>query len=168
MRLRSLTLAMGFMVVDVSSMENSTVSTAPRVKGTLVKRAVRCYDLKTNWGIGAISLAPPEPDKEENNMQVTRKIYVCKDCEFMYCDEPVSSCDCMGTSGFIEGVAKYQVKKERISGCVITRDGVKYHCRWKKGFKNHCLSLIDEWWEGSRYAMTGPAEVVLDPKDFTI
>lgn len=47
----------------------------------------------------------------------TRKIFVCKHCEGIYADSPVSQCDCLEGSGsdFIEGFAEYK-RLEKFSG----------------------------------------------------
>ena len=56
----------------------------------------------------------------------------------------------------------------RLNGCRITKDGVTYHCRWKTGFKNHCLIMIRGWSPGTTWATSGNAEVALDPADFCV
>ena len=55
-------------------------------------------------------------------MNITRKAFICKYCDYVYCDEPVSQCDCLGmyeksedgirgkekpTPHFIEGTISY-------------------------------------------------------------
>ena len=41
--------------------------------------------------------------------EITRKAYICKHCEGVYIDDPVTQCDCMEGSGadFIEGSLIY-------------------------------------------------------------
>ena len=46
---------------------------------------------------------------------VKRKAFVCRYCEAVYADEPVSSCDCMGYLDqvgphFIQGKIEYRLK----------------------------------------------------------
>lgn len=56
----------------------------------------------------------------------------------------------------------------RLNGCRIIKDGVTYHCRWKTGFKNHCLIMLRGWSPGTTWATSGNAEVALDPADFCV
>lgn len=49
-------------------------------------------------------------------MKVTRKIFVCAECGFIYGDEPVSQCDCMpDEQEWIEGVATYNIPFKPLS-----------------------------------------------------
>ena len=47
---------------------------------------------------------------------IKRTAWICKYCEFVYCDEKVSRCDCLGYIGknpphFIKGEIKYSLLK---------------------------------------------------------
>jgi hypothetical protein len=66
------------------------------------------------------------------------------------------------------GAALLQPRLVRLNGCRITKDVVTYHCRWKTGFKNHCLIMIRGWSLGTTWATSGNAEVALDPADFCV
>lgn len=56
----------------------------------------------------------------------------------------------------------------RLNGCRIQKDGTTYHCRWKTGFKNHCLIMIRGWSPDTTWATSGNAEVALNPADFCV
>ena len=58
------------------------------------------------------ALKPALPKKR----LITRRAYICKYCEGVYADEPVSSCDCLGHLGgaaphFIKGKIEYSLPK---------------------------------------------------------
>jgi hypothetical protein len=46
---------------------------------------------------------------------VKRRAFICTGCEFVYCDEPPSSCDCMNTKRrkFLRGQITYQQSVEK-------------------------------------------------------
>jgi hypothetical protein len=51
---------------------------------------------------------------------VTRKIFVCTECEGIYADEPTSRCDCLGSTQveqrFIETTVSYVMPKPSVEG----------------------------------------------------
>jgi len=49
-------------------------------------------------------------DKCLKPITVTRKAYICKNCEYVYADAPVTECDCHvgGEHEYYEGTITYQ------------------------------------------------------------
>ena len=55
-----------------------------------------------------------EADRQASGETTTRKAFICKSCEGVYADQPVSRCDCMPEKNeFIEGIIIYP---KRVSG----------------------------------------------------
>lgn len=77
---------------------------------------------------------------------VHRAAWICKYCDGVYADDPVSSCDCLGADGqppphFVEGEIKY------LSGASSTpeTDAAEAACRESKGCVNleHAERMAD-------------------------
>lgn len=51
---------------------------------------------------------------------ITRKAFICKYCEFVYCDAPVNQCDCLGMYEKIEGGYGEEKPKPHFIEGVIT------------------------------------------------
>lgn len=65
---------------------------------------------------------PPELDKKAFRRSMTRLVrrvaFVCKYCDGVYADEPVTSCDCLGhldqkPPHFIKGTIEYRLPNKK-------------------------------------------------------
>ena len=100
---------------------------------------------------------PPESTKDAPRRSMKRLVrrvaWVCKYCDFVYCDDQVSQCDCLGAVGkkpphFIKGEIKYSLPNSQAQPQPAAAKGEEpedphKYCRGGGGNNFHCGCKYD-------------------------